>query len=405
MGIIVDNKAFINSNIFNHERRIESQYTIFLDKTPTFVTYYHINNTNSIVDVGFLNVERILGEDSPVRFQRIEDFPIYGLDSIKLDLVDDDFGLTSSYEGDAIILPNTIKPLPNDCFKISYLDQNYLFMINSIDYDTIKSNNFYKITFGIKALNPGDSQKIDLQVLESYTCIFENIGTDDKCLIKSEEYEKFYALEDIYGGLIDKYIKLFYDKRYNSMLFKTSCNSKLYDRYLTHFIDKHRLLNQKDDYATIKLSNEDYTDTFILEYEYSFYTLLEHRNVEDLDYVKYINTMIAYPESIFKFYSDLSVRSVLLNPLSDLSYIPDTLIDNIKKNVITSDMNILEKILIGYFNKNIQSIYEIDIDLLKRYKLEYTFNDFLMIPISLFIIRNFAIEFMNKEDPNEVVLL
>lgn len=144
MGQILQDKVFLNANIFQFEKRLESQYTIFLDKIPTFVTYYHISVNNSMTDSGFLNVDEIVGNDSPIKFQKIDDFPIYGIEAIQLDLSDEDEGLNSSYESEGIILPNTIKPLPNDYFTITYLSKEYIFMVNNIDYDTIKSNNFDK---------------------------------------------------------------------------------------------------------------------------------------------------------------------------------------------------------------------------------------------------------------------
>ena len=133
MGSFIKDENFLNDNIFLFEKRLGSQYSIFFDgKTPTFVTYYHINNINSIADSGFLNVENILGPESPIRFQKIESFPLYGIESIKPDLVDEDEGLNSNFDGEAIALPNTIKPLPNDFFTINYLDNTFLFMEDSL---------------------------------------------------------------------------------------------------------------------------------------------------------------------------------------------------------------------------------------------------------------------------------
>ena len=61
MGFKFDEKTLVNNNIFKYEDKLNSSYTRFLDKTPTYVTYYNINTIESTVDLGFSNVEKILG--------------------------------------------------------------------------------------------------------------------------------------------------------------------------------------------------------------------------------------------------------------------------------------------------------------------------------------------------------
>ena len=61
MGSFISDKTFLNDNIFKYEERLESQYSIFLEETPTFTTYYHINTVESITDSGLLNVEECQG--------------------------------------------------------------------------------------------------------------------------------------------------------------------------------------------------------------------------------------------------------------------------------------------------------------------------------------------------------
>ena len=66
MGFKFDEKALINNNIFKYEEKLNSAYTRFLETTPTYVTYYNVNPIESTVDLGFSNVEKILGDHSPL---------------------------------------------------------------------------------------------------------------------------------------------------------------------------------------------------------------------------------------------------------------------------------------------------------------------------------------------------
>lgn len=406
MGKILDAKQFMNDNIFNYEQRLESQYTIFLDKNPTFVTYYHICNATSITDTGFLNVERVIGENSPVQFQRIEDFPIYGIESIKLDLSDEDQGLTSSFEGEGIILPNTIQPYPNDCFTISYLDRNYLFMISSVNYDTIKSNNFYNISFFIKTLNPGEAAQINKQIEDRFTCIFENIGTDDKCLMKVDEYEKIVKLEKVYDSLVEQYMTLYYNSKYNSLLFSESDGTYLYDKYLTHFVMSNKLMNRSDRYDTIYLNNEDASRMFDIQYNFSVYKAIEECNIKNLKQVRFLRAPISNPQSIFKFYNMTQVKSVNMIDTGNEMYLPDCLIGSIQINHIDDKMDIIDKLLIKYFNGSIESIHNLGTEEIAAYRMQYSIKEFIMVPIMLYIILKYVGKFIkNANELDEYTLI
>ena len=124
MAYLLNEQSMLENNAFEFENRLNSQVTRFLDKNPTFVTYYHVNVNESTVDEGFRDIEAILSHRSPLRFQKIINFPLYGIEAIVLNLSDNEQGLDTNFEGEAIILPNTIKPLQNDFFIINYVNKN-----------------------------------------------------------------------------------------------------------------------------------------------------------------------------------------------------------------------------------------------------------------------------------------
>lgn len=400
MGYIIDHKDFINDNIFKYEKRLESQYTIFLDKNPTFVTYYHINDTNSITDNGFVNVEKVIGSESPLRYQQIDDFPIYGIDQIVLDLSDEEQGLTSNYEGDAIILPNTIKPKPNDIFTISYLKNTFVFMVTQISYDSIKSNNYYRISYYVRSTD-GDTDitKLQKQIIGTYKCIFNNIGTDDKCLIKSDEYYKVIELQDIYKEIVKRYITLFYSEKFNSLVLRDD-NTLLYDKYITHFISKNNLLNQVNSYDTIELSNEDDGTHFLVQYEESFFDIVETCDKNRLQHIRYNKVPITFLQSVFKYYNMLdNVKSVVFPPTcistNSFNYINDELIDNIMYYTIPDTVSIIDELIIEFFNEGFDTLYSVDMTRLKNYRIRYTERDFRLMPVILYILKYVINKFLH----------
>lgn len=394
MGKLIPEKDYLNENIFKFEDRLESQYTVFLEKNPTYVTYYHVNNPNSIADSGLQNIEEIVGKNSPVRYQKIENFPIYGIENIHLELSDEEEGLTVNYESDGTILPNTIQPLPHDFFIISYLSKQYTFMVTSINFDTIKSNGFYSINFFLKNIDDEAYNGLESQVLEKYTCISTNIGTEDRCILRNDEYKAYKAIDEIYSAMVDRYKILFYSKKFNSFLFNKENNDFLYDKYLTYFIDSNQLFNTENQYDTLVLSNEDYNDLFDIEYENSIYRAIEECSIPDIRYVRHMEPTISFQNSIFKYYND-KVKSVWFIDTGFGEYISDELIDNIKNNVIPENYPIFSELMIKYFNNTIESINNINLDKLKKYKIRYNYYDFIMVPITLFILKRFVDRFMS----------
>ena len=183
MGKIINEQSFINQNIFQYEERLNSQFTRILATKPTYVTYFHINNISSTTDVGFENVERLVGVNSPIRFNEVKDFPIHGLERIGLDLEQTEYGLDVNYESDGVILPNTVQPFVDDLFIINYLNKPYLFRISNIKYDTIKSNNFYGITFYLLSTDHEMIDQVYKQISDKYTCDIMNVGTDRKSVV------------------------------------------------------------------------------------------------------------------------------------------------------------------------------------------------------------------------------
>jgi len=393
MGFLVNEKQFINDNIFKYEERMNSQYSQFLDKAPTYVSYYHISNIESITDTGLLNVEQILGPNSPLKYKQINDFPIYGVEQVLLDLNDEEEGLNTSFEGEAIILPNTVKPLPNDFFTISYMDSNYLFMVTQISYDTIKSNNYYKINFTIKSLDGDGVSKLASQTTEKFTCIVENIGTQEKCIIRNDDLSLILKLNTIYKNIVNRYKMLFFNKKYNNFIFVTE-DIKIYDKYLSHFMNTNKILNEKYDYETVFLTNEDPTNTFLYEYETSLFRNIETLNKSKLKHVDYSQRLISNPQSCFRFYRDNAVRSVsFLN--GTIPYISHELIDRIKSKEVLQTDGIVNKILIDYFNKSTTSIASLDLTALEDYDyIDYSFESFVLIPVILYILRYYYSIFM-----------
>lgn len=397
MGFKFDEKALINNNIFKYEDKLNSQYSRFLDRTPTYVTYYNINPIESTVDLGFSNVEKILGSNSPIRFNEVKNFPIYGMEAIQLNIDDGEEGLNTSYDGELIILPDTIKPYPDDFFIIEHKGFEFLFRVTNVEYDTIKSNNFYKIGFTVKYTDEEESKKIKKQISTQYTCVVDNIGTEDKCIIEDSELELINTLLRLYSEISERYLLYFYSKKYNSIVFKGK-EGLLYDRYVNMFIQKNSILYDKDTHKCIYLSNEDDTDSFALEYDSSIYKAFELKRTKRIRHEMFNTRRIENLYSVFYYYHLENMKSVRFDR-GIWEYLDVEFINAVKNNINENNkFSEMESIIIKYMHDGVSSVHNIDFNELEDDSFfEPDWRSFIKIPLLLFSMKKFYKIFVKKQ--------
>ena len=79
-------------------------------------------------------VREVVGYESPNRYNRIENVPIYGVEEITPDMVHDGIsGINVESELTALIIPDTIQPNVDDLLIFSY-------------HETVDENSSHKLT-------------------------------------------------------------------------------------------------------------------------------------------------------------------------------------------------------------------------------------------------------------------
>ena len=142
MGRLVREEEIIKKNVQSYLEQTTSELTKYLEGNPTFVTFYTKNTLASTQDVGLESVQELVGSESPIKYNKIENFTLYGLDTLTVDMDNTDFGIDSNVEGDAVIIPNTIKPLTDDYFIINYNGNDFLFKVSRVTVDKINGKKF-----------------------------------------------------------------------------------------------------------------------------------------------------------------------------------------------------------------------------------------------------------------------
>lgn len=412
---------FINSNVNLLADRQSSMYSLFLESKPTFTTYYHINKIRSRTDKGLKLPEKLNGALSPIRYNKLLNFPLYGIEQIQLQLDEDEEGLTSDYSGEAVILPNTIHPTVDDYFIIDYLEKKYMFRVVKYDYDTIKSNNYYKIEFSIQSVDVDFFNDIERQVVKTYYTQFDNIGTDDKVFLTDENVGILDDIRSLYDGLVTDYLNNYYlpyKDRYNTLLYITPSNlfqsdfDYIFNHNLVYFCNRNGIFYDHNSTDAVYFYEEP-RRYFHVDYPRSIFDLVTHYEEGRLNLINKYFTLepTASMSSIFMYYRDKRVK-YLREYSTDTSvfgeqnseYIPLNMIDAI----INKDLTLVESSPIDTFicswlidRTDISGLVELAKDIPKNHN-DFSFHNFTFIPILLYCLFDLANQIQNDSTPDSI---
>lgn len=375
----------IDSLISTQKQLLKNDYYFLSDKAPTPVIYYSINQEASTLDEG-AKVEYDYFNDSPLWYDKILDFILYGIDNINTILTNNDYGAeTESIEGEAYILPNTITPVPGDHFLISYLNQNLLFRVIDASPDTLDNGaNFYKINYKLET-----AEKEITNIKNIYRYIATNIGTNYKAIIRQESFDLITSIDSIIDQLREYYKSIFYSNRVQTFIYKF-LEVRFYDPFMIEFMIDHNIMSSTEDYIHL-LHQTVLNARFPLLYNKSFMRALEKKDLANIrKYIidgrgEYINDKLSIfynrPENYFCITYDGYHPELFPVPL-----FKQELIDHIESGeLFENDMS--------YYNIIIKYFWDIDItqeDIEYLLDIDYEDNEvlFYTIPCVIFCLKN-----------------
>jgi len=402
------------NNYFDNYLDTTDKYSKWLQGSPTFVTYYSINLENSTQDRGLNNVSEIVGGESPIKYNKIENFPIYLEGEMNFNTnLEEDAGFDSDSEGNAIILPSTIIPQNDDLIVFDILEKKYIYRIANVEYSNTSIRKFYKVNFFV---TPFDIETLETrQVTDEYNVIYNNIGTEMDPIVTSKNFSLIDDIDKVLDNLTEKYIKFYYDKKMNSFIYNQDKmnmiihefykDNGIYDPKLALFIKRNNLfINKKtflkNIYIECLLKDRD------LDYEGSIYSLIESNNLDEYIYPYFYFMPIT--ESVFMLSQD-KFHELVHNRVDIYKNNFKFKIDKIKSGGFTSvdivkyvkDFHLLiddlpdnEKILIIYLRirsleeqNNITEHLEDIVNLSKKIKVEKDFYTYFQVPCIIYILK------------------
>jgi len=392
LGQLLKDKEILSKNVELYQSLATSEFSKYLEGVPTFVTYYHKNSLASKSDQGLEAVIEVVGAESPIKFDRIENFTLYGIEELGVNnIVDDEFGIDSEVEGDAVILPDTIKPLPDDFFTIEYNTEKYMFKVTDVQFDKINGKKYYKISF---MLSREEQRMIEEQIETEFVQVSDVFGTEVDSILTKESSLTLQYIDKLYDKMLEFYTTAFMSNSFNVLLYKYN-SFNMYNEYIVRFaINTDVLVDRKKVMDTIYIQDilKD-NSTFFELYERTIYYALETKNKELL--ISEDFTLVEINDQTTPFFFDYEdYYQCYYSNLTGLTntIVPHNLqfIDNVINNELYVDDKefFIENIIINYFNDNL-TIDEDFLDTINNYNFIPKLSEFLLVPCLLYILKDY----------------
>lgn len=391
--LVLDEQAFMDSNIFKFEQRLQSSVSRYIDAGSILTTYYHLHEDATTVDRGFQDIEKLFGTNSPLRFDQINNFPLAGFGQL-LPNNNDDLQIEDiSAEGETIVLPKTIVPHPNDFFTINHLTMKAIFQVIEVQYDSMRTEGYYKLRYRLHSTSLETLENLKKQVVAEYNCHLKEVGSDINPIISLEDSVKRTKLEQMLIQMIEDYRAIFYNERHNCYLLPHK-GERWFDLCLHEFIKRHSIFNVPDTSNVVVVTEKLYEPKMPFYYQRSIYRWIEDdapiRNLTKFPIETVDNRL--YHVSSFNRWHETDIKIAL--PFVKGEY-PDstfTLFDTDQINFFTEEKaisgNEYDVLLRKFIRGELHSIG--DISLNTGNILEAAISDyhaFYMTPIIIYIIR------------------
>lgn len=274
--LIFSEQNMIEGNIFKYEQRLNTHLNKYTENGLILTTYFSQNENESTVDRGLQTIDELFGNKSPLRFNKIYNFPLSGFGQANPDNSDDMQIEDINIEGDCQILPSTIVPKPHDVFIINHLKMVALFEITTVTYDSMKVEGFYKIHYRLLSTNQETIDKLELQVVGKYQTDLNAVGSNINPIIQEDDFFYKMQVEQMVNAMINSYRALFYNQRHNCFLYHNpETGEDWFDMCGNEFIAKHSLMNPPNSTKVIVLHEKLRDSQFPLYYNNSIYNWLE----------------------------------------------------------------------------------------------------------------------------------
>lgn len=397
MGFIFDEQTYLDQNLFKYENRLKSSTSRFIAEGAVLTTYFNLAENRSTVDKGFQNIDQLFGKHSPLRFNKIKNFPLYSFTQINPANEDtlqiEDIGA----EGECVLLPSTIVPHQNDFFILNHLKMKALFRISEVQFDSMKIDGYYKIKYHLYSNSNEIIELLEKQTVNIYNTDLNAIGTEVNPIIKEDDFILRNKIKQLTIKMIESYKALFYNERHNCFLFRDNQTGlRWFDMCGAEFITKHNLMNSVNSSNVIILDDKLRDENFPIYYNNSVYNWIELGCPPSLmsQFFFTFNHACNYLVSSFARWNERDIKVIIpqksisdsISIKYDYSFFDKDQINSYRNEI--EPYSDIEKILWKFIKGSNLTIYDIPLSLADPLLLSIKHRDlFFYVPILLYIIK------------------
>lgn len=318
MGLIYDEQSMVSDGMYKYDKYLHSRINKYTGDARTLVKYWNINDEETTTSVGMATHYQILGKDSPLRYDEIDNMIILGFQQITPENGQLSQTGVRNYNinGQAYIIPGTIMPKENDFFIVKHLNMEHIFRVTQVDQDGLNTDGSYRISYSLFSTNPQEICNIHKQTVGHFVMDLQTIGGSDLTpVIGKEDYEYRSKLIRMVNDMIENYNARFYDPKHNCYLLHLNGRT-LFDFCGNMFMARHGVMIRDNSNGNVVLNENKLRDRNADEwYQLSPYKWIERdAPLSYLDPFKYhIVKSSDYPESSFFKYGD-DIDIMIPNP-------------------------------------------------------------------------------------------
>ena len=374
---------------------------------PILVTWVNVNSEKSTALNGLETVDELLGENSPLRYNKVEGLPAYGIarDIQNLEMSLDDNGiLDMNWEIEPVIPPNTVIPSPYDYLIYKFASgRTAVFRVNDVKTSTAiaMTNGFYKVPMHLVDIDSHEYEtRIERQVEDELEVNLDRVGTNKRCIINSKTLEDIRELDKLIRQTVSDYVDTFFNHRYNSFIYRGYGDTGLivYDPNLTRFIINHKLLEYYPDIVQPIVIDQD--ETFRADYNKTIFRAVEMREWRRIKSLCYeLTNFTRQRTNPFTYWGEENVYLLKTYEDKEVRYPKNTYMDfnwlyNIRTVQESPTVTMIENSIIRYFQRDTfdKFLSKNDIEQLRNViqEPEYSETFFYLIPIVLFILISYS---------------
>ena len=97
-------KDIIRSNVTKYlESTTSGSYLAYFEGSPTYITYYQLDSAASLQDVGLETVNSLVGKNTPNKYKKIREVPVWGVEALDVSNELSERGLLANVNGELLL--------------------------------------------------------------------------------------------------------------------------------------------------------------------------------------------------------------------------------------------------------------------------------------------------------------